>query len=106
MSTDAPVTAGPVGFPPSRQREAEAAFLAADPGFRATALLDELRATEYGRLDERGEIYLDYTGGSLYAQSQLDEHLRLLREAVYGNPHSVNPTSTATTVLVEQARAA
>jgi molybdenum cofactor sulfurtransferase len=68
--------------------------------------LDELRATEYGRLDETGAVYLDYTGGSLYAESQLDEHLRMLREGVYGNPHSVNPTSSAATELVEQARAA
>ena len=30
----------------------------------------------------------------------------MLRETVYGNPHSVNPTSSAATVLVEQARAA
>jgi molybdenum cofactor sulfurtransferase len=93
-------------FDPAGLRAAESAFLVANPSYRATAILDELRATEYARLDERGDVYLDYTGGSLYAASQLDEHLRLLRETVYGNPHSVNPTSSAATVLVEQARAA
>jgi molybdenum cofactor sulfurtransferase len=86
--------------------EPEAAFLAANPGYRSTALLDELRTSEYGRLDAAGHTYLDYTGGSLYAASQLEEHMRLLRETVYGNPHSVNPTSSAATVLVERARAA
>ena len=30
----------------------------------------------------------------------------MLREGVYGNPHSANPTSSAATALVEQARAA
>ena len=30
--------------------------------------------------------------------------MRLLRGVVYGNPHSVNPTSSAATALVEQAR--
>ena len=30
----------------------------------------------------------------------------MLRDGVYGNPHSVNPTSSAATALVEQARAA
>ena len=30
----------------------------------------------------------------------------LLRDGVYGNPHSVNPTSSASTALVERARAA
>ena len=69
-------------------------------------VLDELRATEYGRLDARGDVYLDYTGGSLYAESQVEEHLRLLRDGVFGNPHSANPTSSAATALVERARAA
>ncbi|HEY6030902.1 MAG TPA: aminotransferase class V-fold PLP-dependent enzyme, partial [Gaiellaceae bacterium] len=34
------------------------------------------------------------------------EHLELLRGGVFGNPHSVNPTSAAMTELVERARAA
>jgi molybdenum cofactor sulfurtransferase len=93
-------------FDPSGRAEAEAAFLDANPSFRDTAILDQLRATEYARLDAGGDVYLDYTGGSLYADSQVAEHLRLLRDAVYGNPHSVNPTSSAATGLVERARAA
>ena len=98
---------------PARERflstdrgRAEAAFLTSNPSFRETALLDELRASEYGRLDAGGDVYLDYTGGSLYAESQLTEHMRVMRETVFGNPHSVNPTSSAATALVEQARAA
>ncbi len=104
MSTPAPqpVSAAQARADPGGRAQAEAAFLLAHPSFRETALLDELRATEYGRLDARGDVYLDYTGGSLYAESQLEEHLRMLRETVYGNPHSVNPTSTAATVLVER----
>ncbi|HET8950210.1 MAG TPA: aminotransferase class V-fold PLP-dependent enzyme [Solirubrobacteraceae bacterium] len=85
---------------------AEAEFLAATPGFEETAILDELRATEYGRLDAHGDVYLDYTGGGLYAASQVAEHHRMLREGVYGNPHSVNPTSSAASALVDRARAA
>src|SRR5579862_341159 len=65
----------------------------------------ELRRTDFARLDETGNLYLDYTGAGLYAQSQLDEHNALLRSSVFGNPHSVNPTSAAMTELVEQARA-
>jgi molybdenum cofactor sulfurtransferase len=93
-------------FDASGQAQAEAAFLTANPAFRRTAILDELRATEYRRLDATGETYLDYTGGGLYAESQLEEHFAMLRAGVFGNPHSVNPTSSAATVLVEQARAA
>src|SRR5215207_8293014 len=108
MSIRVPPASTPAGgsFDPAAQTAAEAAFLEARPSYRETAVLDELRASEYGRLDATGDVYLDYTGGGLYAASQLEEHLRQLRESVYGNPHSVNPTSSAATVLVEQARAA
>jgi len=66
---------------------------------------EPLRKTDYKRLDDTDHIYLDYTGGGLYAQSQLDAHMRMLSEGVWGNPHSHNPTSLAMTDLVEQARA-
>jgi molybdenum cofactor sulfurtransferase len=85
---------------------AEEAFRQTYPTFASTSYLDELRAKEYTRLDELGHIYLDYTGGGLYADCQLREHMELLRHNVFGNPHSLNPTSRAMTVLVEQARAA
>ena len=76
------------------------------PADRCFDGLDELRATEYGRLDATGTVYLDYTGGSLYAVSQVEEHMRMLRDGVFGNPHSSNPTSSAATAMVERARSA
>src|SRR3984957_2662739 len=81
-------------------------FNAAYPGYEATARLDELRATEYSYLDEGGHVYLDYTGAGLPARSQILAHAARLRSGVYGNPHSENPTSSASTLLVERARAA
>jgi selenocysteine lyase/cysteine desulfurase len=83
-----------------------ARFLASHPGYAATGRLDELRASEYARLDATGHVYLDYTGGGLYSESQLREHQELLRRAVLGNPHSLNPESLASTRLVEEARKA
>ncbi len=80
-------------------------FLAACPTYASTHLLDELRAAEYARLDAAGHIYLDYTGGGLYAESQVREHHRLLSEHVFGNPHSSNPTSLFATQLIERTRA-
>ena len=65
-----------------------------------------LRAREYARLDVRGEVYLDYTGGGLYAESQLREHQELLRDGVFGNPHSGSPSSRASTRLADEARLA
>jgi len=79
-------------------------FVKAYPAFLETQKLDVLRASEYSRLDEKSHIYLDYTGAGLYADRQLREHLALLRENVFGNPHSSNPTSQAMTKLVERAR--
>lgn len=81
-----------------------ATFQAACPGFDAESV-EALRAAEYARLDAQGHVYLDYTGGGLYAQSQLDQHMAMLRDGVFGNPHSANPTSQDMTERVEQARA-
>ncbi|MDP3629397.1 MAG: aminotransferase class V-fold PLP-dependent enzyme [Actinomycetota bacterium] len=81
-------------------------FLGQFPAYRETNRIDELRALDYARLDKRGYVYLDYTGGGLYGQSQIDAHRDLLTEGIFGNPHSHNPTSMASTNLVEQARAA
>jgi selenocysteine lyase/cysteine desulfurase len=83
---------------------AEAAFGSAHPGYAGTAILDELRRSEFGRLDDAGQVYLDYTGGGLYGASQVREHMELLEQGVFGNPHSINPTSAASTELVERAR--
>lgn len=79
-------------------------FLEAYPTYATTSVIDDLRAAEYARLDAGEHIYLDYTGGALYAESQLQEHHQLLHDHVFGNPHSSNPTSLAATRLVEQAR--
>jgi selenocysteine lyase/cysteine desulfurase len=77
-----------------------------DRGDADAAVFEELRRTEYARLDAGGHVYLDYTGAGLYAESQLAEHIQLLQQKVFGNPHSLNPTSAAMTELVERARTA
>ena len=83
-----------------------AEFVSRYPGYLSTSPLDELRTTDYSRLDRLGQVYLDYTGGSLYADSQLEQHLSLLRSGVFGNPHSANPASTAITEHLERTRRA
>ena len=81
-------------------------FVERFPSYLETILLDRLRTTEYRRLDDCRQVYLDYTGGSLYAESQILQHLELLRTGVFGNPHSANPTSAAMTEHVERTRRA
>lgn len=79
------------------------AFLEKHPQYdveRITAL----RQTEFNRLDRLDQVYLDYTGGGLYGASQVEKHMDMLKNGVYGNPHSSNPTSFASTELDEHAR--
>ena len=93
-------------YSPEARLAAFTAFLRGAPTYAETSHLDALRGAEYGRLDELGHTYLDYTGGGLYADSQVRAHHELLRSGVFGNPHSHNPTSAAATELVERAREA
>src|SRR5258706_160669 len=91
--------------PAASLSDAEAAFRQAYPAYATTHQLDELRATEYARLDRAGHVYLDYTGGGLFADVQVRAHAELLLGNVFGNPHSSNPTSAAMTTPVEQSPA-
>ncbi len=81
-------------------------LLDAFPEYATTQILDHLRSTEYARLDIGGQAYLDYTGGGMYADSQIREHAAVLSGQVLGNPHSVSLSSSASTSLVEHARRA
>jgi molybdenum cofactor sulfurtransferase len=72
--------------------------------YQSTASLDALRRSDYSALDEQDQVYLDYTGAGLFAQSQIRAHVDLLREHILGNPHSANLSSSASTALVEGAR--
>jgi molybdenum cofactor sulfurtransferase len=84
----------------------EAAFRARFPHYAATHVIDELRVSDYRRFDEQRYTYLDYTGGGVYAESQLREHTDLLSRGIFGNPHSDNPASMAMSELVNKTRAA
>ncbi|HYJ32145.1 MAG TPA: aminotransferase class V-fold PLP-dependent enzyme [Candidatus Binatia bacterium] len=81
-----------------------ASFLKRYPSYAGTAALDGLRAREYDRLDRSRHIYLDYTGGSQYAASQLRAHFDLLKSSVFGNPHSTSSASLAATDWLAKAR--
>lgn len=83
-----------------------AEFICRYPGYGAGGDLDAHRAHDFARLDQSGDVYLDYTGAGLYAESHVREHVDLLTSNVFGNPHSTNPTSVAMTELAESARGA
>lgn len=93
-----------LSYPHAEFVAAEADFRCRYPAYASTAHLDALRESQYARLDALKHVYLDYTGGGLYAAAQVEAHHDLLNADVYGNPHSFNPTSLASTHLVEQTR--
>ena len=79
-------------------------FLDAYPAYRSTAVLDDVRARDFARLDEQQQVYLDYTGAGLYAVSQIQRHRDLLAAGIFGNPHSHNAPSVASTDLIDACR--
>lgn len=72
--------------------------------FETDVFFNELRRKEFSRLDRMGQVYLDYTGGNLYPQCLVDQHLTVLKNHVFGNPHSVNPSSLRSGKRVNQTR--
>lgn len=65
---------------------------------------EALRKMEYGRLDREGLVYLDYTGEQLYPDLLLDQHRYLLEQKVWGNPHSINPSSMTSNQHLDDCR--
>jgi selenocysteine lyase/cysteine desulfurase len=89
---------------PAAEQRALDSFTRQYPEYAGTSILDEVRRSEFGRLDRQQHVYVDYTGAGLYADSQVRQHAELLAEHVFGNPHSSSPCSERTTALVERAR--
>ena len=65
-------------------------FIATHPEWRASNLVDLLRKRDFTQLDDKS-AYLDYTGAGLYPKSLVDNHARLLKCTIFGNPHSTSP---------------
>ena len=90
-------------FPSEEPMELEE-FLAHYPAYSDHPHLEELREREFSRLDRLGHIYVDYTGGGLFGESQLRRHMDFLAGSVLGNPHSTNPSSALATEAVARCR--
>ena len=68
-------------------------FLRDFPDYANTTSLDDLRKRDFSRLDEQKHVYLDFTGGQLFGESQVRKHQEFLTSTILGNPHSINPSS-------------
>ncbi|MFI0982082.1 aminotransferase class V-fold PLP-dependent enzyme [Streptomyces sp. NPDC021093] len=76
------------------------------PDSAAAELFAALRATEFGRLDEGGHVYLDHTGAALPPRSLVLASAERVVGGCYGNPHSESPASRASGLLLAEARRA
>lgn len=65
----------------------------------------EIRKSEYFRLDNLDQVYLDYFGSNLYPQTLVDNHYNMLSEGVYGHPKVLSPSSEKSRELIEETRA-
>ncbi|TFK21982.1 methyltransferase type 11 [Coprinopsis marcescibilis] len=81
-------------------------FLRDYPEYRLTWILDTLRRTDFSRLEQTGETYVDYMGGSLYPESLIRVHADFLSSSVLGNTHSISNSSKMSLNYANEARAA
>jgi selenocysteine lyase/cysteine desulfurase len=79
-------------------------MLTSAPMCEVDAFFANLRSQQFGRLDRANEAYLDFTGSALYAECQVERHAEMLRNGVFGNPHSENGPSRLSTASIEDAR--
>ncbi|KII95482.1 hypothetical protein PLICRDRAFT_96997 [Plicaturopsis crispa FD-325 SS-3] len=82
------------------------AFLKHFPEYQLTWILDTLRRTDFSRLEQTGEAYCDYMGGSLYPESLIRVHTDFLKKSILGNTHSVSNASKLSSDCASEARAA
>eukprot|EP00803_Ostreobium_quekettii_P001179 evm.model.scf_2321.2 EVM.evm.TU.scf_2321.2 scf_2321:18238-20607(-) len=66
--------------------------------------IDAMYASEVGCRMGPEETYMDYTGSSVYCQSQIDAAFEELKTNLFGNPHSANPSSSLTQAKIEEVR--
>lgn len=65
-------------------------FIERYPEYHLTWPLDALRKSDFTRLDDHRETYVDYMGGALYPESLVRLHSSFLHREVMGNTHSVS----------------
>ena len=71
-------------------------------GYRG--LLHSMYDYELGRRLGHNQHYLDYTGSSVYTETQLTAIMKDFRENMFGNPHSENPSSSLSRDRIEEVR--
>lgn len=84
----------------------EKEFSISYPEYVATGHLDEVRRTDFARLDDQNLVYADYAGSGLPGRPQLVAFQQVLCGETWGNPHSENEPSRRSAEAMRQARQA
>jgi hypothetical protein len=63
-------------------------FLRVYPEYKLTWPIDTFRKSEYERLKQSDEVYMDYMGASLYPEGLIRSNSTFLCQAILGNTHS------------------
>ncbi|GAB7343998.1 hypothetical protein MBLNU457_1928t1 [Dothideomycetes sp. NU457] len=66
------------------------------------AYIERMRETEYPMLKDA--VYLDHAGTTLYSKRLMERFHQDMMTNLYGNPHSMSPSSHTSTLLVENVR--
>ncbi|XP_023645063.1 molybdenum cofactor sulfurase isoform X2 [Capsella rubella] len=66
--------------------------------------INEIRDSEFQRLLDKGVVYLDHAGSTLYSELQMANIFKDLTSNVFGNPHSQSDISSVTSDLIADAR--
>eukprot|EP01119_Soliformovum_irregulare_P018347 TRINITY_DN5601_c0_g4_i2.p1 TRINITY_DN5601_c0_g4~~TRINITY_DN5601_c0_g4_i2.p1 ORF type:complete len:570 (-),score=187.91 TRINITY_DN5601_c0_g4_i2:640-2349(-) len=77
-------------------------FLQTYPRYGYDGKIDHLRETNFTRLKET--IYLDHAGSTLYTEDQMRCVTNDYLSNTYGNPHSLNPSSSYTATKIQEVR--
>ncbi|KAH7826711.1 putative molybdenum cofactor sulfurase [Monocercomonoides exilis] len=96
------VSAGPASCSPDFTKRKQSFMNKYGDIYGYGGLIDEIRKTQMPHL--KGQTYVDYTGSGVYQLGQLEAVMKDLKNHLYGNPHSINPSSLASEKVVKDAR--
>lgn len=81
-------------------------FVLTYPEYKLTWPLDNLRKSDYARLELAEECYVDYMGAALYPESLIRVHSNTLSRSIMGNTHSMSTSSLLSSNNADEARSA
>ena len=81
-------------------------FVSTHPEYKLTWPLDNLRNSDYARLELAEECYVDYMGAALYPESLIRMHSNTLSRSIMGNTHSMSTSSLLSSNNADEARSA